>query len=122
MVEYRLAGPAEAQIDDILAWSQDRFGELARERYAALLVTAMEDVAADPQQAGVSWRRLGQIDVGLYHIGHSRGHVEEPPGRVGGPRHIVVFRVGPDGIVDILGFIHERMLLGRALSRVVSGI
>jgi len=122
VIEYRLAGPAEAQIDDILAWSQDRFGERARERYAALLVTAMEDLAADPQQAGVSWTRLGQIEVGLYHIGHSPGHVEDPAGRVGGPRHIVVFRVGSDGIVDILGFIHERMLRSRALRRVVAGI
>lgn len=119
VAEYRLARPAEAQIHAILAWSQERFGDQVRERYAALLVKAMEDVAADPERISVSWKRLGRMEVGLYHIGHSREHVGAWPGRVGRPRHYLVFRVGQDRIVDILGFIHERMLLGRALRRIV---
>jgi toxin ParE1/3/4 len=118
MAEYRLSAPAEAQIDEILDWSQQNFGELSRERYATLLVAAMEDVADDPNQKSVSWKRVAQGRVGVYHISHSRQHVPDPPGPVAEPRHYLVFRVGHEGIVDILGFVHERMLLGRALGRI----
>ena len=118
MAEYRLSAPAEAQIDQILEWSQEQFGDQARERYAALLVAAMEDVAEDPSRAAVVWRRSGRADLGIYHVSHSRERVPDPPGSVGEPRHYVVFRVGAGGVVDILGFIHERMLFTRALRRI----
>lgn len=119
MAEYRLAAPAEAQIDQILRWSQDRFGDRARERYAALLVTAMEDVADHPRRVTVDWKRLARVEVGVYHIGHSRDHVPDPPGPVAEPRHYLIFRIGRDGIAEILGFVHERMLLGRALRQIL---
>jgi toxin ParE1/3/4 len=120
VAEYRLSGPAEAQIDEILNWSQEKFGELTRERYAALLVKAMEDVADYPRQKSVSWKGTSSGTVGIYHISRSREHVSDPPGTIGEPRHYLVFRVGRDGIVDILGFIHERMLFSRALRRLLS--
>lgn len=119
MAEYRLSAPAEAQIDQILEWSQEKFGDLARERYAALLVAAMENVAESPDQAAVVWKRSGRANLGIYHVRHGRHRVPDPPGPVGDPRHYLVFRVGPDGIVDILGFIHERMLFTRALRRII---
>lgn len=120
MGRYRLSSRAEGQIDEILDWSQEKFGELTRERYAALLVTAMEDVADDPEQEAVAWKRSRSGKVGVYHVGHSREHVPDPPGQVGDPRHYLVFRYGQDGIVDILGFIHERMLFSRALRKILS--
>ena len=119
MADYRLSAPAEAQIDQILEWSQEKFGDEARKRYAALLVAAMENVAEEPSQAAIVWKRSGRADLGIYHVRHSRDRVPEPPGPVGDPRHYLVFRVGTDGVVDILGFIHERMLLTRALRRIV---
>ena len=119
MADYRLAAPAAAQIDDILDWSERTFGARAGMRYAALLVNAMADVADDPRRPAVIWKRRGRSTIGIYHLGHSRLHVPDPPGQVGEPRHYVVFRVGPDGIVEILGFVHERMLLGRALRRIL---
>ncbi|WP_091585619.1 type II toxin-antitoxin system RelE/ParE family toxin [Mesorhizobium qingshengii] len=79
MAEYRLSAPAEAQIDKILDWSQEKFGDLSRERYAALLVAAMEDVADDPEQKSVSWRRTTFGSIGAYHIGHSRRRVASTP-------------------------------------------
>jgi plasmid stabilization system protein ParE len=72
---YRLSGVAEQQIREALAWSEDRFGEVARSRYAALLVTAMTDVAKDPDQPNVAKVRIGGRDLGLYHIARSRRHV-----------------------------------------------
>lgn len=34
--------------------------------------------------------------------------------RVGRPRHVVVYRLGMDGIVEIIGLAHDKMLLERA--------
>jgi toxin ParE1/3/4 len=118
MAEYRVARSAEAAIDHILAWTQEKFGDSARERYAALLVASMEDVAATPDQAAVIWKRRSGFDFGVYHISHSRSHSTDPPGPVAKPRHYLVFRVGTDYIVDILGVVHERMLLSRALRQI----
>ncbi|MET3523977.1 hypothetical protein ABID25_005846 [Mesorhizobium abyssinicae] len=44
----------------------------------------------------------------------------QPPGQVGDPRHILIFRIAKDGIIDILGFIHDNMLLKRALRRLLN--
>jgi len=40
-----------------------------------------------------------------------------PDIRVGNPRHIVVYRVANDGVVEIVGMAHDRMLLARAARR-----
>jgi toxin ParE1/3/4 len=37
--------------------------------------------------------------------------------RVGEPRHLVVYRVAPDGVTEILSLVHDRMLLARAVRR-----
>ena len=127
MADFRLAASAEAALDDILLWSQRTFGPQARQRYAALLVTAMQDVAEQPNRTNVSWKRLKSGPIGVYHVGHSKAHAPDPPGPVAEPRHYpgpvaeprhyVVFRIASDGIVEILGFVHERMLLPRAVQR-----
>jgi len=106
---FRLSAPAEAALDDILKWSAAHF-------HAALLVQAMQDVADDPERPGITWVRIRQAMIGLYHLRHSRGGFD-PVARVNQPRHLVVFRIGAEGIVDVLGFIHERMLRDRALRR-----
>jgi toxin ParE1/3/4 len=41
--------------------------------------------------------------------------VPDPPGQVGEPRHLIVFRIADDNVVDIIGIMHERMLARRAL-------
>ncbi len=30
------------------------------------------------------------------------------------PRHLIVYRLGTDGVVEVLGVIHDRMMLVRA--------
>jgi hypothetical protein len=39
--------------------------------------------------------------------------------RVQTPRHLVVYRVATDGVVEIVGMIHDRMLLPRAARRAI---
>jgi toxin ParE1/3/4 len=122
VAEFRLSASAETAIDDILARSERSFGEQARERYAALFVAAMTDVADDPNRPGVKRIETSRHQLALYHIGRSREHVVDPSGRVGEPRHLIVFRQAADGVVEILGVIHERMLRGRALRSIVREI
>jgi len=37
--------------------------------------------------------------------------------RVERPRHLLVYRIAPDGIVEILSVVHDRMQLTRAARR-----
>ena len=120
MADYRLSLSAENQIYEILEWSERQFGEMTRDRYAALLVTAMEDVANSPHRKSVRWKRVISGKVGVYHLRHSRENVSYLRGAIGEPRHYLIFRIGGDGIVDILGFVHDSMLFDRAFRRVLS--
>ena len=117
MGHYRLAAGAEAQLGEILDWSERRFGAAARERYAALILAALRSVADEPHHANVHWRRVHKTEIGVYRIEHSRDRVPAELGRVGEPRHFVVFTIGTDGVVDILGFVHDSMLLSHAFRR-----
>ncbi|MBE7213252.1 MAG: hypothetical protein INR65_19740 [Gluconacetobacter diazotrophicus] len=38
----------------------------------------------------------------------------EPALRVGAPRHLVIYREAADGVVEVLGLVHDRMVLSRA--------
>lgn len=118
--DYRLSGPAEAKIKEILTESEREFGVHARERYAALLVRAMGDVAQDPDRPGVERHHGLDPRLGTYHIRYSRKRVPDPPGRVKDPRHLVVFRKAEDGGIDILGVLHDRMLPKRALRKILA--
>jgi toxin ParE1/3/4 len=91
------------------------FGSQARARYAALLVQAMQDIANDPDTPAS--RRVSGVEqsVRFYHIRFSKERVADPPGRVGEPRHILVYQVAPDGVVEILGCIPDRMTIESAI-------
>lgn len=118
---YRLSAQAAAHLDEILDWSEVQFHTAGRMRYTTLLVQAMQDVADDPRRVGVEWVGQPGRRIGLYHLRHSRKHVPDPSERVQEPRHAVVFRIGEVGTIEILGFLHDRMLRGRALRRIVKG-
>lgn len=119
MSAFRLSAAAEDDLDRILDWSEERFHAVGRRRYATPLVQAMQDVADAPDRVGVEWMRSLNHRVGLYHVWHSRAHVVDPAERIHAPRHLIVFRVAEDGVVDVLGFLHDQMLRGRALRRIL---
>lgn len=107
MADFRLAAPADAQLGDILAWSDQQFGAPASRRYAALLAGAMQDVADNPRRPAIVWHQASGQRLGVYR----------PPGPAGEPRHYLVLRVGADGVIEILGFIPDGDLHRRALQR-----
>lgn len=115
---FRLSHSAETELDAILDWSETHFHSIGRIRYAVLLIQAMQDVADDPQRDGVLWVTSLKQRLGLYHARSSRNRVPDPAERVHEPRHTIIFRVSDDGVVDVLGFIHDTMLRSRALRRI----
>lgn len=114
MVRYRLSAAAQADILDILAWSQAQFGEDARRRYEALIVAALRDVATQPDRPGSLERpELGPA-VQSWHLRLSREHAHTELGLVRHPRHFLIYRQQSDAIV-IARVLHEAMELARHL-------
>jgi len=121
VAEFRLSGPAAAELDEILDWSEIHFGSEARERYNALVFEAIQSVADEPNHPNIRWHRVRTTEIGIYHIERSRDRVPAELGRVGEPRHYLILTIGADGVVDVLGFIHDSMLLERALQKLLTG-
>ena len=119
MAEWRLAGPAEAQLVRILADSAEGWGPAGRDRYAALLLAAMQDVADDPARPGST---LIEGRLRIYHCRHSRRRVATPPGRVRRPRHVLVYEVAADGVVDILGLFYDGIPTELVARRTIEGL
>lgn len=68
MPDYRLSPAAERDIETILAWTHEQFGERARLRYEALLVRAMLDIATDPERPGCHSRPELAPGALTYHL------------------------------------------------------
>lgn len=91
----RLAASAQADVVQILAWSQTQFGTAARLRYQALIAAALRSVAQDPLRPGsVARPELGD-GVRTWHLRPSRDAVGKTRARVGRPRHFLVYRDTP---------------------------
>lgn len=115
MMRIRIAPAAERDVEAILAWSHQEFGEQVRLRYEELLVQAILDLAEDPERAGSAARLELAPGARTYHLRSSRDHVGPPTGRVRTPRHFIVYRVGTDGCLEIGRVLHESMDLSRHL-------
>jgi toxin ParE1/3/4 len=107
---------AEDQLARILLESARRHGPEAANRYSHLLLAAMAAVGDDPG-------RLGASDVprqpGIRAFAARLIRLRmEPTRRVRSPRHPIVYRAANDGIVDILGVVHDRMVLSGAARKV----
>ncbi|MGH3447843.1 MAG: type II toxin-antitoxin system RelE/ParE family toxin [Nocardioidaceae bacterium] len=113
MARYRLTHAAQADITSILAWSHDQFGEQARERYEALITTAIRDAATRSDEVGQTVRpELGE-GVFSWHLAQSRAR--SPGGNVHRPRHFLICR--RDGDVLLVGrVLHDAMELRRHLA------
>ena len=52
MFRYRLSEAAQGDVLDILAWTDEQFGEAVRLRYESLIVAALRDLARQPDIPG----------------------------------------------------------------------
>lgn len=115
MADFRLSDAARADIIEILAQTHERFGELARLRYEYLLVTALRDLAAEPDRIGsISRPELGD-DVRSYHLRHSRDRARHESGIVRRPRHLLLFRLARPDLIGIGRVLYDAMEIERHL-------
>lgn len=112
---YRVVGHAEGKIEAALLESARRWGIDAAARYNRLIMAAMAAIGESPAMAG-SRDVPGVVGVRTLHLRSVRRLVPRDY-RVGQPRHLVVYRVAPDGVVEILSLVHDRMLLIQAAVR-----
>ena len=102
----------------ILKCSEREFGGAARDRYAALLLRAMRDVADEPTRPDATLDRTIDPGCRFYHIRHSRTRVANPPGRVGEPCHLLGYEIAADGIADILAIVPDPVPREVAIKRI----
>ncbi len=115
MAVYRLTGAAEADIVEILAWSDVQFGPAARLRYERLIVTALVDIASDPVRPGSLARPELGTDVRSWHLRGSRDRAKGPDGGVLRPRHFLIYRPIDRAMIVIGRVLHDSMELERRL-------
>jgi toxin ParE1/3/4 len=112
---YRVAAAARADIDEILAWTEDHFGDIVRRRYEILLVTSFRDLAADPERTGsISRPELG-TGLRSYHLRYSRERARTAGGLIRRPRHLLLYEVMTTGLVGIDRVLHDSMEVERHL-------
>jgi toxin ParE1/3/4 len=115
MSRFRVSSLAEADIEAILEWTHEHFGENARVRYEALLLRAILDIASGRSGLGsVSCPEIA-ADARIYHIKHSRDRITRLIGRVRRPRHFLLYRLDSDGVIEISRVLHDSMDLNREL-------
>ncbi|AZN95976.1 type II toxin-antitoxin system RelE/ParE family toxin [Mesorhizobium sp. M9A.F.Ca.ET.002.03.1.2] len=115
MAVYRLSATAQQDIIELLAYTDATFGEVARLRYERLLVTALRDIAADPERLGSLARpELGE-NIRSYHLRYSRELAKTEYGIVLRPRHLLLYRAARAHIIGIGRILHDAMDLERHL-------
>ena len=114
-VELRLSATAREDVVDLLAWTNEHFGEQARLRYERLIVTALRDLAEDPECAGSIDRAELGLHVRSYHLRHSRDRARNENGTVRRPRHFLLYRVSQAGVIGVGRVLHDAMELERHL-------
>jgi toxin ParE1/3/4 len=112
MSQHRLSAAAQFDIIGILVWSQEQFGDEARERYQALIVTALRDIAAQPDQPGSIERPELGAAVRTWHLSLSRERARKPTGIVRYPRHFLIYRMESDTVI-VGRILHDAMELAR---------
>lgn len=114
MLLYRLSAAAQADVIDILAWTNQQFGEAATVRYERLIVAALRDVATQPDRPGSIARPEIGAGVRSWHFRLSRAHITHGTEAVHRPRHFLVYRL-ESGLLVAGRVLHDAMELTRHL-------
>jgi toxin ParE1/3/4 len=115
MSVFRLAAAAQADIVAALAWTQERFGEVARRRYGLLIAVGLRDIADDPGRPGSADRPELGATVRSYHLRYSRERARGVDGIVRSPRHVLLYRPLEPGLIGIGRVLHDAMEVERHL-------
>lgn len=101
----RLSAAAEADYRQILRWTVENFGSAQAQSYADTLSSALKALSAGPSIIGVKERPEVGNNIGTLHVARN--------GRKG--RHLVMFRIQGNEVIDVLRLLHDSMDLERHL-------
>lgn len=105
---------ARTDIANALVWSEQYFGEAARERYEALITAALKGIIVDPEFLGTYGRPKVGLGIRSWHLKISRFHVPNDVEIVRTPRHMFFYPVNPKSI-QVAKLRHESMDLPRQI-------
>jgi toxin ParE1/3/4 len=114
----RLSLHAEDDIISILAWTLDKFGSAACRRYEALLVEAFDSLCKDPEKFGSIARPEFGESLKTYHLRFSQDEARTAEGIVHKPRHLLVYQLRENQVLEIVRILHDSMELERHLPAV----
>lgn len=101
----RFSALAIRDIESVLAYTRERFGNQAEEKYRSLIREALLDISSDPHRAPAKHRPEIHADARTFHISR----------RGGKARHFFLYRIVDRGFVDVGRFLHDSMDLARHL-------
>lgn len=109
--EWRFSAAAEADIARLLTVTGERFGDGARRRYEALLVTVLRDLGSDAYRNGsVPRPELGD-GARSYHLRHSKMRTWAFGHLVRQPRHLLLYRILTPSLIGIARVLHARFCM-----------
>jgi len=112
-----VAPAARSDIASILAWTHENFGAPTRKRYAKLIKTAIQMLAANPETEGSEARPEIANNCRTYHLFHCRKKAVARGDRIRHPRHFLLYRITAARTVEIGRVLHDSMELERHLPR-----
>ena len=97
-------------IEEIVARSEEHFGEAVADRYAQLIRHALHDLLEDPTRSGAKARPDLAPDAYVYHLIFSRNRVVGE--QVKAPRHLLLYR-HVDRRVEFARLLHDSRDIAR---------
>lgn len=118
MARFRLARPAQLDLESILATSAERWGIDGQQRYAAVLGDAMRQVADEPKGPLTKNRTELRSGIRSFHVRYA--HRSGDAAKVRRPVHVLYYRVAQQDLIEIVRVLHERMDPSRHLDEPLS--
>ncbi|MGY2183867.1 type II toxin-antitoxin system RelE/ParE family toxin [Pseudomonas agarici] len=104
-----MSNAARADIVDILRLSQTQFGDQARQRYQALILSALQAIAGTPYRIGGHDRDELAPGLRSYRLIYSLQQAKQTHGTVKSPRYIVFYCVTNDDVIEVVRLLHDAM-------------
>jgi toxin ParE1/3/4 len=104
--DVRLSLAAEADLENIVLWTAERFGERQARSYGSILKDALSSLRESPAATGAQPRP--EIARGLYSM-----HIARRSRRA---RHFIFFRVVDESWIEVVRVLHDGMDFHRHLA------
>jgi toxin ParE1/3/4 len=110
-----IAPRARRDIANILARTQQTLGPQKKKRYGALILAAIDAIAANPRLAGSTLRPEIAPRCRTYHVVRIGEKAREGGNAINQPRHFLLYRVTDANVLEIGRVLHDSMELEQHL-------